>query len=68
MFIMEYISQLVADYSCLSNGSIYIGMGMRPYIHTSIRLLAMKSPNSVAKALLMNESKCCGATTCRVGK
>ena len=38
MFIMEYISQLVADYSCLSNGSIYIGMGVAiyPYIDTAV--------------------------------
>ena len=38
MFIMEYISQLVADYSCLSNCSIYIGMGMTiyPYIDTAV--------------------------------
>ena len=38
MFIMEYISQLVADYSSLANGSIYIGMGVTiyPYIDTAV--------------------------------
>ena len=38
MLIMEDISQLVADYSSLANGSIYIGMGMTiyPYINTAV--------------------------------
>ena len=37
MLIIEDIPQLVADYSCLSNGSIYISMGMTiyPYINTT---------------------------------
>ena len=33
-----------------------------------MRLPAMKSPNSVAKALLIGEPLCCCATTCNVGE
>ena len=38
MLIIEDIPQLVADYSSLANGSIYIGMGVAiyPYIDTAV--------------------------------
>ena len=38
MLVIEDISHLVADYSSLANGRIYIGMGMAiyPYIDTAV--------------------------------
>ena len=38
MLILEDIPQLVADYSSLANGRIYIGMGMTiyPYVDTAV--------------------------------
>ena len=38
MLVLEDIPQLVADYSSLANGSIYIGMGVTiyPYIDTAV--------------------------------
>ena len=46
MLIIENISQLVAYYSCLANGSIYIGMGMtiNPYINTAVGDAAVPPP------------------------
>ena len=38
MFVIEYISHLVAEDFRLANGSIYIGMGMTiyPYVDTAV--------------------------------
>ena len=57
MLIMEDISQLVAYYSCLANGSIYIGMGMtiNPYINTAVgnEITQFRSECTVDERILM---------------
>ena len=57
MLIMEDISQLVAYYSCLANGSIYIGMGMtiNPYINTAVgyQVAQLRSEGTIDERILM---------------
>ena len=60
MLIIEDIPQLVADYSSLANGSIYIGMGMTiyPYINTTVgyEIAQLRSKGTVDDRILMLRS------------
>ena len=57
MLILEDIPQLIADYSSLANGSIYIGMGMTiyPYIDTAVgnEVTQFRSEGTVGERVLM---------------
>ena len=57
MLILEDIPQLIADYSSLANGSIYIGMGMTiyPYIDTAVgyEVAQFRSEGTIDERVLM---------------
>ena len=60
MLIIEDIPQLVADYSSLANGNIYIGMGMTiyPYIDTAVcyEIAQLRSEGTVDDRILVLRS------------
>ena len=61
------IAELVADNMGIAEVASILACEC-PKIHASIRLSAIKSPNSVAKALFSRLLLCSGATTTLVGR